>query len=179
MVCCQLRSTLGTSSQALCCCWCHHHHHPTLQPLLLLLLLLVVVLLLLMHLLLVLREPNKLTCSIALLRTPHVRCTCSYGADRRWDKAGLPSIEGNLAVGTGFFMLPIAREWYTWLGFMSCNKRLMVPKMKRKATMGLVPGTNSSSLLLLPLATYNIPPRFWQAGLRKPCWHSQVLSACG
>ena len=64
-----------------------------------------------------------------------------WGTGRVWSATSLPPVpDGNFLIGTGFWALPLAREWYSWLGFGKCNKGTLQRKMRKGETLAMVPG---------------------------------------
>jgi 2-acylglycerol O-acyltransferase 2 len=65
-----------------------------------------------------------------------------------WSKEKLPEIR--TLVGTGFFFLPFAREYQTWMGTLAVSSSQVREAFSKKLDLGLVPGGFEEAVLAHP-----------------------------
>jgi len=65
-----------------------------------------------------------------------------------WTKEKLPRIRP--LIGTGFFFLPIAREYHTWMGNFPVSQKTVRHAFKHKLDLALVPGGFEEAVLAHP-----------------------------
>ena len=65
-----------------------------------------------------------------------------------WSKEKLPEIR--TLVGTGFFFLPLAREYQTWMGTLPVSSGEVRKAFSKKLDLGLVPGGFEEAVLSHP-----------------------------
>lgn len=55
-----------------------------------------------------------------------------------WEKAKLPDV--SMLIGSGFWLLPLAREWYSFVGCLPVRPALVKALFRKRRDLGLVPG---------------------------------------